>query len=267
LYGPIEVPIESLIPISTDGLLAAEKNIGVSRRANGTTRLQGATLLTGQAAGVLAAIAVTHGVQPREVDPFEVQRALVADGDGLSITGLDDVAPTDPAWGAIQLAVTRGVMRESGVDAFAPAGPLARNLAAYSIATVFKLPFDPNPASSDFADVPVGDPYLPYVEALFHAGITGGCGGGNFCPTTSLTRFQLAAFVARGFAATLDPCTTSPFADVPSSDPMCPAIAFVTGAGLMVGCGGSNFCPATAVTRADTASALVATMIRNGAPP
>ncbi len=34
---------------------------------------------------------------------------------------------------------------------------------------------------SDFLDVPQPDPFHPYVETLFRAGITSGCHGGNFC--------------------------------------------------------------------------------------
>ena len=49
--GPFEVPLRTLIPEKVDGLLAAEKNISQSRLANGATRLQPITMLTGQAAG------------------------------------------------------------------------------------------------------------------------------------------------------------------------------------------------------------------------
>ncbi len=56
--GPFQVPLRSLIPEKVDGLLAAEKNISQSRMANGGTRLQPITMLTGQAAGALAALAV-----------------------------------------------------------------------------------------------------------------------------------------------------------------------------------------------------------------
>jgi hypothetical protein len=37
-----------------------------------------------------------------------------------------------------------------------------------------------------------------FVQALVDAGITSGCGGGNFCPEAPLTRGQMAVFLAIG---------------------------------------------------------------------
>ncbi|HET8647009.1 MAG TPA: S-layer homology domain-containing protein [Vicinamibacteria bacterium] len=52
------------------------------------------------------------------------------------------------------------------------------------------------PGTATFTDVPVGHPQRPFVEALVAAGITGGCGGGAYCPNDSLTRGQMAVFLA-----------------------------------------------------------------------
>jgi hypothetical protein len=54
------------------------------------------------------------------------------------------------------------------------------------------------PATATFLDVPVGHPQRAFVEALAAAGITGGCGGGNYCPDSALTRGQMAVFLAAG---------------------------------------------------------------------
>jgi hypothetical protein len=54
----------------------------------------------------------------------------------------------------------------------------------------------PTGLSSTFADVPVGHPFYRYVEALNAAGITGGCGGGNYCPDQPITRGQMAVFLS-----------------------------------------------------------------------
>jgi S-layer homology domain len=43
----------------------------------------------------------------------------------------------------------------------------------------------------------VNDFAFQYIEALAAAGITGGCGGGNFCPDSPLTRRQLAILLAK----------------------------------------------------------------------
>ena len=54
----------------------------------------------------------------------------------------------------------------------------------------------PAPNFATFADVPVGNPLHRFVEALVAAGITGGCGGANFCPNAAITRGQMAVFLA-----------------------------------------------------------------------
>jgi len=48
-----------------------------------------------------------------------------------------------------------------------------------------------------FNDVPVSDPGYQYIAALAGSGITGGCGGGNYCPDSPVTRRQMAIFLAK----------------------------------------------------------------------
>jgi hypothetical protein len=78
--GPFQVPLEVFIPERIDGFIPAEKNISQSRLANGATRLQPITMLTGQAAGTLAALSVNQGVQPRALKPIQVQQSLLESG-------------------------------------------------------------------------------------------------------------------------------------------------------------------------------------------
>lgn len=54
----------------------------------------------------------------------------------------------------------------------------------------------PAPATATFNDVPTGHPFFRFVEALNAAGITGGCGSGNFCPDNPLTRGEMAVFLS-----------------------------------------------------------------------
>ena len=60
----------------------------------------------------------------------------------------------------------------------------------------YQLQISPAPAFATFADVPVGSTYFKFVEALYASGITAGCGGGNFCPNTPVTRGQMAVFLS-----------------------------------------------------------------------
>jgi S-layer homology domain len=55
----------------------------------------------------------------------------------------------------------------------------------------------PAPAMADFTDVPTSSPQYQYIEALFQAGITAGCGGGNYCPNNPVTRGQMAVFLTK----------------------------------------------------------------------
>jgi hypothetical protein len=51
--------------------------------------------------------------------------------------------------------------------------------------------------SEIFTDVPASNPFCPWVEELFRQGITGGCGGGKFCPGDPVSRQQMAVFIVR----------------------------------------------------------------------
>jgi hypothetical protein len=60
----------------------------------------------------------------------------------------------------------------------------------------WKRQVSPGPAAATFADVPTTSPYFKFVEALAAAGITSGCGGGNYCPNGAVTRGQMAIYLA-----------------------------------------------------------------------
>ena len=55
----------------------------------------------------------------------------------------------------------------------------------------------PEPSVPTFGDVPPSHGFYEFIEALATSGITGGCGGGNYCPNSPLTRGQMAVFLAK----------------------------------------------------------------------
>lgn len=61
----------------------------------------------------------------------------------------------------------------------------------------WKRQISPAPATATFSDVPTSFTYFRAIEALAASGITGGCGGSNFCPNGTVTRGEMAAFLAR----------------------------------------------------------------------
>ncbi len=51
---------------------------------------------------------------------------------------------------------------------------------------------------ADFGDVPASYLFHGAIEKVFRAGITTGCGGGNYCPESPVTRDGMAVFILRG---------------------------------------------------------------------
>jgi len=66
-----------------------------------------------------------------------------------------------------------------------------------SFKLLYRRQVSPAPATATFNDVPTGHIFFQYVEALANSGITAGCGSGNFCPDSPLTRGQMAVFLAK----------------------------------------------------------------------
>jgi hypothetical protein len=108
--GPFQVPLRILIPKNVDGLIAAEKNLSMSRLVAGALRLQPICMMTGQAAGALAALSARAGIPPREVPPVKVQRALLDAGVTLSLCKYSDVPPEHPFYGAVQISNLYGLL-------------------------------------------------------------------------------------------------------------------------------------------------------------
>ena len=47
---------------------------------------------------------------------------------------------------------------------------------------------------------PVRRPFADWIEQLAAEEITGGCGGGNYCPGNNNTRGQMAVFIVKTFS-------------------------------------------------------------------
>lgn len=103
------IPLAALIPERTEGLIVAEKGISVTNVANGTTRLQPVVMLTGQAAGMLAALASASGRHAREVGVREMQRSLLKAG--AYIMPYNDVKPDHPCFSSIQRIGATGILK------------------------------------------------------------------------------------------------------------------------------------------------------------
>jgi len=54
-------------------------------------------------------------------------------------------------------------------------------------------------ADTGFADVATDYWAAAWIKQLAAEGITGGCGNGNYCPDTAVTRAQMAVFLVKTF--------------------------------------------------------------------
>jgi streptogramin lyase len=111
-----------------------------------------------------------------------------------------------------------------------------------------------------FPDVPTSHQFYRFVENLFHNGVTGGCGLGNYCPSSSVTRAQMAVFLLKGKLGSTHVCppaTGAVFGDVASGDFAAAWIESLAGFKITGGCGGGNYCPDSSVTRAQMAAFLL----------
>ena len=174
-----------------------------------------------------------------------------------------DVPRTSPYYRFVETVLHTGVTAGCGGGSFCPQSATSREQMAAQLlvskeGSTYKAPPCGTPV---FADVPPSSPFCPFIEELARRGITGGCGGGNFCPGAPVSREQMSVFVLRTLDPTLDPpaCSTPVFADVPASSPFCRWIEELARRGIATGCGGGNFCPSAPVTREQMAVFLTQT--------
>lgn len=106
------IPLGCLIPEKIDGLIVCEKGISVSNIVNGSTRLQPVVLLTGQSAGVLAAMSVKEKKKIKEISVRDVQQELLKLK--CYLMPFVDIKPDDAHWEAIQKVGVTGILKGVG---------------------------------------------------------------------------------------------------------------------------------------------------------
>lgn len=106
------IPLGALIPEKIDGLIVSDKAISVSNLINGATRLQPCVMLTGQAAGTLAALSVINNQNVREINIRKLQQTLL--DAGAYLMPLYDVSPDDKEFQSIQRITASGILKVKG---------------------------------------------------------------------------------------------------------------------------------------------------------
>jgi len=110
---------------------------------------------------------------------------------------------------------------------------------------------DPYPLGR-FGDVSPNYWAVTFIEKLAESGITAGCGNGNYCPDSPVTRAQMAVFLERGIHGSgFSPpaATGNVFLDVAATDFAASFIEQFFLDGITSGCGNNNYCPNAEVTR------------------
>ena len=260
--GPFEIPFESFIPESVDGFLVAEKNLSAARMADSALRLQPITMNTGQAAGAIAALAVKNNIQPRNVNPDQVQGALVNAGMKISYYIYSDVPQSNIFWKAIQFVSAHGILVGYGNGNFGVDDSLTRSQAAVVLTKAANLNISNPPTTPTFQDVSSNDFGFAQIEAIYKAGITAGCSLNpkKYCPNDAITRAQFAVFIAKALNFNLSNISQAPyFTDVPATSPYFKSIQYMYEHGITAGCSTDSmkFCPDDILTRGQ-ASAFIA---------
>ncbi len=107
---------------------------------------------------------------------------------------------------------------------------------------------------ADFTDVPPANGFHGDIEAIVRNGVTGGCGGGRYCPADAVTRAQMAVLILKsslGASYLPPPATGTVFADVSAGAFAAAWIEDLYARGITSGCAAAplRYCPDATVTR------------------
>jgi hypothetical protein len=79
-FPTLQIPYRSLLPVNTNGLLAAGRNLSADTKSHAALREIPQCWAMGEAAGVAATLAVGGGIDVREIDVGALQTQLVKQG-------------------------------------------------------------------------------------------------------------------------------------------------------------------------------------------
>jgi hypothetical protein len=121
----------------------------------------------------------------------------------LAATGalFGDVESQDFAAAWIEQLAADGITSGCGAGRYCPDAAITRaQMAVFLLRGRYGSDYTPPPASgARFSDVGAQDFAADWIEQLAADGISGGCGGGRYCPEATVSREQMAAFLQRAF--------------------------------------------------------------------
>jgi hypothetical protein len=176
-----------------------------------------------------------------------------------------DVPTTNPFFHYVETVYMNGVTGgcNSNPLLYCPTNSVTRQqMAVFILKAVHGQAYVPPACAGIFQDVPCSNPYASWIEELAAEGVTGGCATGMYCPLDPVTRQQMAVFLLKaehGSGYTPPACSTNPFPDVACPSTYANWIKQLVAEGITGGCGGGNYCPTSAVNRAQMAVFLTRT--------
>ena len=110
-----------------------------------------------------------------------------------------DVPSSHFSYKSVETILHAGVGAGCGTTTFCPSGVVTRaQIAVFLLRSKHGTAYLPPPATGTvFSDVPAASFAAAWIEELSAAGITGGCGGGLFCPLGPVTRASMAVLLLR----------------------------------------------------------------------
>jgi hypothetical protein len=173
-----------------------------------------------------------------------------------------DVPRTDAFYRFVETLLHTGVTSGCSTSSYCPESPVTRaQMAVFSLLSREGPDYSPPPCAAGsevFGDVPANSAFCPWIEELYRREVVSGCGSGNYCPSSPVTRGQMSVFMLRtleGGAYAPPACTAGGemFSDVPAGSGFCPWIEEFARRGITAGCTTGAYCPASSTTRGQMA--------------
>ncbi|MBW8877115.1 MAG: S-layer homology domain-containing protein [Acidobacteria bacterium] len=120
-------------------------------------------------------------------------------------TMFNDVPADFWAGAFIEKLASEGITKGCGNGNFCPNNSLLRDeMAVFLLRAKHGSTYvPPQGTGTRFSDVPPGYWAVDWIEQLAAEGVTNGCGGGNYCPGSPVSRAEMSVFLQRVFSLTL----------------------------------------------------------------
>jgi hypothetical protein len=244
---------------------------GVVVSLTGTHFVAGATVTFGGVAGSSPVVTdeTDMTVTAPALTAATVNDITVTNTDGTAgtlkkawIVDFLDVPATQQFYDFVTTLVSNAITVGIGNGLYGVDDPTKRQqMAVFLLKGRHGLCYVPPTCTGIFPDVPCPSTFADWIEALFHEGITGGCGGGNYCPQDPVRRDQMAVFLlkAEHGPSYTPPACTGVFPDVPCPSLFADWIEQLADEAITGGCGNGNYCPQNPNTRGQMAVFLTKT--------